>query len=74
MNREEVQKGDPLVEAVNRRMPENPIEYSDDDFARLKIKINTLLWEELPSTTSLGSAEKRACRIMQIIIDKENGE
>jgi hypothetical protein len=72
MNVDEVKQGDPIVEAVNRRMPENPIQYSDDDFARLKVKINTLLWEELPSTTTLGSAERRACRIMQIIIDAEH--
>ncbi len=44
-------------------MPQSPI-VEVDNLARLKIKINTLLWEELPGATTLVEAEEIACDII----------
>jgi len=51
------------VTKINQLLPENLLE--------LKIKINTLLWEELPAQTTLIKAEKIACRIFMMITDGE---
>ena len=47
-------------------MPESIVD-EPDDYGRLKVKINNLLWVELPSTTPLGQAEQIACEIFCII-------
>jgi hypothetical protein len=39
------------------------------DFMELKLKINALLWEELPARTTLRDAEESACKIMLMITD-----
>jgi len=49
------------VTKVNMVMPKNPLD--------LKLKINTLLWEELPAQTKLHDAEEIACRIFMMIAE-----
>lgn len=48
------------VTEVNAMMREGPIN-EPDAVTRLKLKINNLLWEELPGGTPLFVAEQIAC-------------
>lgn len=43
---------------------------SRDTLTRIKLKINNLLWEELPSNISLETAERIACGMLQLVVDK----
>ena len=52
------------VSQINALMPDE----ARDKYGKLKIKINTLLWEELPAETTLGQAEHIACQIFKIIM------
>lgn len=58
-----------LVNSVNKKMPESLVTNSDS-FTRLKIKINNLLWEELPGSVTIEDAEIMACKIMSLFLDK----
>lgn len=51
------------INNVNSRM-RKPLINDSDSFTRLKLKINNLLWEELPGTVTLERAEEIACGIM----------
>ena len=51
------------VTIVNKLMPSNPVE--------LKTQINMLLWEQLPSQTTVHDAERIACRIFMMITEGE---
>jgi hypothetical protein len=50
------------VQAVNMKVRQT------EDYANLKIKVNTLLWEELPAKTTLEDAERMACEIFALIL------
>lgn len=49
------------------QLPDSPID-NPDRATRLKLKINNLLWEELPENTTMGKAEAMACDIFSHII------
>jgi len=57
------------VAKINSKMPK-PLIDNGDGFTRLKLKINNLLWEELPGHVCLTRAEEIACEIMTILIDE----
>ncbi len=42
-----------------------------DDLGHLKMKINNLLWEELPAKTPLGEMELLACDFVEQIMAKQ---
>ena len=80
MNNETVEKAigrdDPAsygVGKINNKMRHSVID-NDDSFTRLKLKINNILWEELPGHICLTRAEEIACEIMSILIDEMPGE
>ena len=54
------------VAQINNMMRPSLID-AEDDFTRLKLKINNLLWEELPDKITLKQAEIIACEIMSKI-------
>ena len=59
---------DATLQKVNELMPLDPAG-GETSLAHLKIKINTLLWEELPGSMTLEEAEKLACVITEKIIE-----
>jgi len=80
MNIETIEKaigrGDPtscVVRKINDKM-KKPLIEDGDGFTRLKIKINNIVWEELPGHICLTRAEEIACEIMSILIDEMPGE
>lgn len=64
MNTETVEKSGlgGNVDFVNSKMPKN-----NEKYGNLKVKINTLLWEEMPEHTTIGQAEHLACEIFRLI-------
>ena len=57
---------DDVVQRVNCLMlPDSPM--AEGRQINLKRKINSLLWEELPSETAMADAEIIACRIFEMI-------
>ena len=59
------------IARVNMKMRE-PLVLESDTFTRLKLKINNLLWEELPGLTTIAQAETIACNIMSSIVEEQN--
>lgn len=59
------------VRYVNAKIPK-PIINDVDDCTRLKLKINNLLWEELPGNVTLEKAEIMACDFMKHILDSRD--
>ena len=57
----------PAILATHSRMAKNLIQDADN-FTRIKLKINNLLWEELPTLTTIGKADSIASDIMCLII------
>jgi len=47
---------------------------SQDKITRIKVKVNTLLWEEMPNKTTLRELDTVACEIVSLIIDAAEGE
>ncbi len=66
MNIQEV-KESPTIANINRLMLVNPLNDELDKNTRLKLKINNLLWEELPNHTTISQAEAMACEFFRII-------
>ncbi|KKN77621.1 hypothetical protein LCGC14_0358960 [marine sediment metagenome] len=59
--------GDETVRKVNELMPKQPLPAGENEDARLKIKINNFLWEELPCEVTIAEAEHIACQIFEMI-------
>ena len=66
MNREESRQN-PNVAKIGRLMRSDLLGGETDNNSRLKLKINNLLWEELPSKRTIGQADVIACEIFKLI-------
>ena len=58
------------ISKTNNFMPKHVLSEERDSYARLKLKINALLWEELPANTTIGQAEDIACNFFIAIKDE----
>lgn len=52
------------VQAVNKLMSPS---HDYDRISSVKVKINNLIWEEMPADTTLADAEITACRIFKML-------
>ena len=73
MNAEKM-KTDLKVQSVGRLMQKHILGDELDANTRLKLKINNLLWEEMPEKTTIGQADAIACKIFMLMRNEYNDE